>query len=130
MRIQRIDNNNVLNNKNTKSFKGSANGKYYEEWIIKEAKEAMHNPNWKDKFLKKKKTVSDSLKTWQDTLDTGGEEENIATRVILGVCSLGISEIGFGALGILEDRDENKRIDKTINKIRDCIEDLWREKNR
>ena len=130
MRIQRIENNNVLNNKNTMSFKGSANGKYYEDWIIKEAKEAMHNPNWKDKFLQKKKTVSDSLKTWQDTLDTGGEEENIATRVILGVCSLGISEIGFGALGILEDRDENKRIDKTINKIRDCIEDLWREKNR
>lgn len=130
MRIQRIENNNVMNNKHAKSFKGSANGKYYEDWIIKEAKEAMHNPNWKDKFLQKKKTVSDSLKTWQDTLDTGGEEENIATRVILGVCSLGISEIGFGALGILEDRDENKRIDKTINKIRDCIEDLWREKNR
>lgn len=38
MRIQRIENNNVMNNKNTKSFKGSANGKYYEDWIIKEAK--------------------------------------------------------------------------------------------
>lgn len=130
MRIQRIENNNVMNNKNTKSFKGSANGKYYEDWIIKEAKEAMHNPNWKDKFLKKKKTVSDSLKTWQDTLDTGGEKENIATRVILGICSLGITEVGFGTLGVLEDKSENKRIDETINKIHDCIEDLWREKNR
>ena len=131
MRIQKVANTSIINkNHNAKSFKGTANGNYYEDWIIKEAKEAMHNPNWKDKFLQKKKTVSDSLKTWQDTLDTGGEEENIATRVILGVCSLGISEIGFGALGILEDRDENKRIDKTINKIRDCIEDLWREKNR
>ncbi len=131
MRIQKVENTSIINkNHNAKSFKGTANGNYYEDWIIKEAKEAMHNPNWKDKFLQKKKTVSDSLKTWQDTLDTGGEEENIATRVILGVCSLGISEIGFGALGILEDRDENKRIDKTINKIRDCIEDLWREKNR
>ena len=117
-------------NKNAKSFKGTVNGKYYEDWIIKEAKEAMHNPNWKDKFLQDKKTVSDSLKTWQDTLDTCGEEENIATRVILGICSLGISEIGFGALGILEDKDKNKRIDETINTIRDCIEDLWREKNR
>ena len=131
MRIQKVENTSVINkNRNAKSFKGSVNGKIYEDWIIKEAKEALGNPNWKDKFLKRKKTVSDSLKTWQDTLDTGGEEENIATRVILGVCSLGISEIGFGALGILEDRDENKRIDKTINKIRDCIEDLWREKNR
>ena len=131
MRIQKVENTSVINkNHNAKSFKGSVNGKIYEDWIIKEAKEALDNPNWKDKFLKRKKTVSDSLKTWQDTLDTGGEEENIATRVILGVCSLGISEIGFGALGILEDRDENKRIDKTINKIRDCIEDLWREKNR
>ena len=50
MRIQRIENNNVLNNKNTKSFKGSANGKYYEDWIIKEAKEAMQKPNGKEKF--------------------------------------------------------------------------------
>ena len=106
MRIQKVENTSVINkNRNAKSFKGSVNGKIYEDWIIKEAKEALGNPNWKDKFLKRKKTVSDSLKTWQDTLDTGGEEENIATRVILGVCSLGISEIGFGALGILEDRD-------------------------
>lgn len=42
----------------------------------------MNNPDWKDKFIQKKKTVSDSLKTWQDTLDTGGENENMATRVI------------------------------------------------
>ena len=57
MRIQRIENNNVMNNKNTKSFKGYVNGKYYEDWIIREAKETMHNPNWKDKFLKKKKLL-------------------------------------------------------------------------
>ena len=63
MRIQRIENNNVLNNKNTMSFKGSANGKYYEDWIIKEAKEAMHNPNWKDKFLKKKKEMTNSTRS-------------------------------------------------------------------
>lgn len=111
------------------TFKGFANGRYYDDWIIKEAKEAMNNPDWKDKFIQKKKTVSDSLKTWQDTLDTGGENENMATRVILGICSLGISEIGFGALGILEDKNENKRIDETINKIRNCMVDLWREKN-
>lgn len=111
------------------TFKGFANGRYYDDWIIKEAKEAMNNPDQKDKFIQKKKTVSDSLKTWQDTLDTGGENENTATRVILGICSLGISEIGFGALGILEDKNENMRIDEAINKIRNCMEDLWREKN-
>ena len=125
MRIQKVENTSVINkNSNAKSFKGYVNGKYYEDWIIKEAKEAIHNPKWQDKFLEKKKSVSQSLKTWQDTLDTGGEEENIATRVFLGVCSLGISEIGFGALGILEDRDENKRIDKTISTIKDCIIDI------
>lgn len=90
----------------------------------------MHNPNWKDKFLQRKKTVTDSLKTWQDTLDAGDQEENVAARVLLGVFTLGISEVGFGALGILEDKDENKRIDETINQIRNCIEDLWREKNK
>ena len=119
----------LLIKNNMQTFKGFANGRYYDDWIIKEAKEAMNNPDWKDKFIQKKKTVSDSLKTWQDTLDTGGENENMATRVILGICSLGISEIGFGALGILEDKNENKRIDETINKIRNCMEDLWREKN-
>lgn len=125
MRIQKVENTSVINkNRNAKSFKGYVNGKYYEDWIIKEAKEALDNPKWQDKFLEKKKSVSQSLKTWQDTLDTGGEEENIATRVFLGVCSLGISEIGFGALGILEDRDENKRIDKTISTIKDCIIDI------
>lgn len=129
MRIQKIENSNIINKNNMQTFKGFANGRYYDDWIIKEAKEAMNNPDWKDKFIQKKKTVSDSLKTWQDTLDTGGENENMATRVILGICSLGISEIGFGALGILEDKNENKRIDKTINKIRNCMEDLWREKN-
>ena len=129
MRIQKIENSNIINKNNMQTFKGFANGRYYDDWIIKEAKEAMNNPDWKDKFIQKKKTVSDSLKTWQDTLDTGGENENMATRVILGICSLGISEIGFGALGILEDKNENKRIDETINKIRNCMEDLWREKN-
>ena len=125
MRIQKVENTSVINkNRNAKSFKGYVNGKYYEDWIIKEAQEALDNPKWQDKFLEKKKSVSQSLKTWQDTLDTGGEEENIATRVFLGVCSLGISEIGFGALGILEDRDENKRIDKTISTIKDCIIDI------
>ena len=119
----------LLIKNNMQTFKGFANGRYYDDWIIKEAKEAMNNPDWKDKFIQKKKTVSDSLKTWQDTLDTGGENENMATRVILGICSLGISEIGFGALGILEDKNENKRIDETINKIRNSMEDLWREKN-
>ena len=119
----------LLIKNNMQTFKGFANGRYYDDWIIKEAKEAMNNPDWKDKFIQKKKTVSDSLKTWQDTLDTGGENENMATRVILGICSLGISEIGFGALGILEDKNENKRIDETINKIRNCMVDLWREKN-
>lgn len=129
MRIQKIENSNIINKNNMQTFKGFANGRYYDDWIIKEAKEAMNNPDWKDKFIQKKKTVSDSLKTWQDTLDTGGENENMATRVILGICSLGISEIGFGALGILEDKNENKRIDETINKIRNCMDDLWREKN-
>ena len=51
MRIQKVENTSVINkNHNAKSFKGSVNGKIYEDWIIKEAKEALDNPNWKDKF--------------------------------------------------------------------------------
>lgn len=45
----------------------------------------------------------------------------------MGVFSLGITEIGFGALGILEDKQNNKKIDEQINKIKDCMIDLLKE---
>ena len=127
MRIQKIATDYQIRN-NTQSFKGFVNGKYYEDWIIKEAKEAFDNPKWRNKFLKNKKTVTESLKTWQDTLDTGGDAENKVTRVLMGIFSLGATEVGYGALGIIEDQQKNKEIDRNIEKIEDCMVDLNKEK--
>ena len=124
MRIQKITNNNYQTVKNANSFKGVVNGKHYEDEIINEAKKALNNPAWKDKFVQQKKTASEAISSWHDSLDAGGHSENIAARVALGVCSLGLTEVGFGALEVFETRQENKRIDKKIDNIKDCMDDL------
>ncbi len=129
MKIQKITTNYQTKN-NTQNFKGTVNGKYYEDWIIKEAKDAFDNPKWRNKFLKNKKTVTESLKTWQNSLDAGDETENKVTRALMGVFSLGVTEIGYGTLGIIEDQQKNKQIDKNIETIEDCMVDLKKEKNR
>ena len=128
MKIQKITTNYQTKN-NTQNFKGTVNGKYYEDWIIKEAKDAFDNPKWRNKFLKNKKTVTESLKTWQNSLDAGDETENKVTRALMGVFSLGVTEIGYGTLGIIEDQQKNKQIDKNIETIEDCMVDLKKEKN-
>ena len=129
MKIQKITTNYQTKN-NTQNFKGTVNGKYYEDWIIKEAKDAFDNPKWRNKFLKNKKTVTESLKTWQNSLDAGDETENKVTRALMGVFSLGVTEIGYGTLGIIEDQQKNKQIDKNIETIEDCMVDLKKEKNK
>ena len=48
----------------------------------------------------------------------------------MGVFSLGATEIGYGTLGIIEDQQKNKQIDKNIETIEDCMVDLKKEKNR
>ena len=129
MKIQKITTNYQTKN-NTQNFKGTVNGKYYEDWIIKEAKDAFDNPKWRNKFLKNKKTVTESLKTWQNSLDAGDETENKVTRALMGVFSLGVTEIGYGTLGIIEDQQKNKQIDKNKETKEDCMVDLKKEKNR
>ena len=69
-------------------------------------------------------------KTWQNSLDAGDETENKVTRALMGVFSLGVTEIGYGTLGIIEDQQKNKQIDKNIETIEDCMVDLKKEKNR
>lgn len=130
MRIQKITNNNYQTVKNANSFKGVVNGKHYEDEIIKEARKALKDPNWKDKFVKQKKTASEAIASWHDSLDAGGNSENLASRIAMGISSLGLTEVGFGTLEVIETRQENKRIDKKIDNIKDCMEDMWREKDR
>lgn len=127
MKIQPIINANNVNYQNKKvgkntnqpSFQGWVNGSYYKDEIIKEAKAAFDNPNWRDKFIAKKKSIGESLSTWHEN-DSAG----LPARIICGICSFGLTEIGFGTICTLEDQAENRRIDKMIKEIRDCIEDM------
>lgn len=127
MKIQAITNVNNANyqtkragkNNIQPSFQSYVNGNYYKDEIIKEAKAAFNNPNWRDKFLAKKKSIGESLSTWHDRDDAG-----LAGRIIGAIGSFGLTEIGFGTICTLEDQAENREIDRTIKEIRDCIEDM------
>ncbi len=134
MRVQKISivNNitqqkNITTNNMSLNFKGKVNGKEYEDWIIKEAKEALDNPKWRNEFLKQKQTVSEAISNWHETLDT---EAPKTTRVLMGIFSLGVTEVGYGLLNIAETRQENKQIDKKIEHIEDCMIDLQKEKSK
>ena len=115
------------NNQSNKSitFKGWVNGRYFENEIIKEAKEAFNNPNWKNNFLKMKTSIAETLTTWHDR-----DQAGIGGRIIGAICSLGLTEIGVGIVCTLEDQAENKRIDEKIEKIEECIEEIKRRRAR
>ena len=68
MKINQIlnyNNNNYHNTNHRKNnFKGYVNGNYYRDEIIMEAKKALNNPNWKEKFLASKTSLGESFSTW------------------------------------------------------------------
>ena len=128
MKIQTIENSNdsyyhknsfSKNSKRNPNFRGIVNGRYFENEIIKEAKEAFSNPNWKRKFLEMKTSVGETLSTWHDRDNAG-----IGGRIIGAICSFGLTEIGFGLVCTLQDQADNKMIDKKIEAIEDCIEEF------
>ena len=100
-------------------FKGKVNNRYFSDSVIWEAKQAFDNPNWRDKFLSRKTSISETLTTWHDR-DSAG----IGGRIIGALCSFGLTEIGFGILCTIEDQQENREIDKEIEKISECIEEI------
>ena len=66
-----------------------------------------------------KTSVGETLATWHDR-DSAG----LPARVIGAICSLGLTELGFGLICTLEDQADNKMIDKKISEIEDCIEEF------
>lgn len=127
MKVQRIDNTRNYKNNNKLAFQGTVNGKYYEDWVIAKAKATMHNSNWKDEFLKRKKNVTQTLEQWHENLDVEGPK---TTRVLMGIMSLGVTEVGYGLLSLFERKQDNEEIAREIEEISNCIADLWREQNK
>ena len=114
--------NNYSNNKTSKTFKGYVNGKYFRDEVISEAKKALKNPNWREKFLAQKKSLGDTLSTWHKREGSN----DIAGRVIMGIMTLGITEVTWGLANRAMDASENKGIDNFIREVEDCMDNLRR----
>ena len=103
-----------------KTFKGYVNGNYYSDEIIKKAKKALFDSNWKEKILAKKRTLKDSFSSWHNR----SGQNDIAGRVLMGVFTLGLTEVTWGLTQAAMDAMDNDNIDKEIEEIERCIEDL------
>ena len=119
MKIGAIANYHYSNSTN-KSFKGYVNGKYFADEIIKEAKLALKNPDWKNAFIAKKRSLGESFATWHNRQGSN----DIAGRVLMGVFTLGLSEVTWGIAQAALDATDNKQIDETIKEIEECMEEL------
>ena len=95
------------------------NGKYYADEIIMEAKKALKNPNWRNKFIAQKKSLGESLANWHNR-----EGNELAGRVLMGIFTLGLTEVTWGLANAAMDASDNKLIDKKIKQIEECMEDL------
>lgn len=124
MRINQISsfNSNVYQktHPNNTSFKGIVNGRYYRDEIIEAAKKALKDPNWKDRMLAKKRTLEESFATWHKR----GGDNDLAGRVLMGIFTLGITEVTWGLSQAAMDAQDNHQIDKDIEEIERCIDDL------
>ena len=94
---------------------------YDESLAIKEncIKEAFKNPNWRKKFMQAKRTVGESFATWHER-----EGNDLAGRVLMGIFTLGLTEITWGLAQTAMDAMDNKSIDRQVKEIEQCIEDL------
>lgn len=130
MKIQQIGNSNGVNYLRTKkdvfsnssmTFKGYVNGNYYKDSVIKIAKEALRNPNWKREFLERKELNKKNIYKWHEGLFDDNETAN---RILGAIFSLGLSELFFTGLFTANCVVDNALIEKKINEIERCIDDL------
>ena len=123
MKINQItnrDNRSYRTNYHQKTFKGIVNGKYFSEEVIAEAKKALNNPHWRDKFLARKRTINESLSTWHEREGSN----DLTGRILMGIFTLGISEITWGLAQTAMDASDNKSIDDFIKQVEECMKNL------
>ena len=119
MRIGNVQlfNRNYLSKYST--FKGYVNGHYYEDSIIEAAKKAFKNPHWRDELLAKKVSVGKAISSWHNN-DSAG----LPARILFGIASMGLTEVGFGIMSSLDAIRDNQEIDDMIQKIERCMRDF------
>ena len=133
MKIQQIGNSNGVNYLRTKkdvfsnssmTFKGYVNGNYYKDSVIKVAKEALRNPDWKREFLEQKELNKKNIYKWHEGLF---DDNKTANRILGAVFSLGLSELFFTGIFTANCVVDNALIEKKINEVERCMDDLKAE---
>ena len=125
MRIQKIDCTNKYPNRNSTSFQGIVNGHYYKDEIIALAKKYRYSSNWKEELRKGKESIEHAINNWHREVNWGdGGEYDTTNRTMLGIFTLGISEVIMGAGSSISAALNNKKIENMINEIAKCIDDL------
>jgi len=89
VRIEDVSTNFSVSKQN---FRGYVNGRYYEDWIISEAKKALKDTSWEKKFRKQRNLLRGYLNWHENIKDQGG----LTTRILMGTLSLGMSEVFVG----------------------------------
>ena len=111
----------VFNNSSL-AFRGYVNGNYYKDSVIAAAKAALKDTKWKEKLLEQKKDNIEGILKWHDTFDT-----DVGNRIVGAIFSLGLSELVFTTLSATTCIIGNTLIEKEIDQIARCIDDLRHE---
>lgn len=126
MKISKISTfSNQQNKTRNQNFCGYVNGKFYRDEVINEARNALKNPEWKEKIIARKRTLGETLSTWHEREGSN----DLATRILMGIFTLGLTELTWGAAHRIMDASDNKEIDNLIKEIEECIVDLENDDN-
>lgn len=121
--LQSINTNSTLNRKST-NFKGYVNGNYYKDEVIELAKKYKYNPHWKDELRKGKESIKKAISEWHYEYANPDSSNPTASRVLVGIFSLGLSEVIMNTTTAISTAVNNSGIEKLINEVAKCIDDL------
>lgn len=114
--VKKVGKNNIQ-----PSFQGYVNGNYYKDEIIALAKKYRYSSTWKDELRKGKESIKHAISNWHN--EYANDEDGIG-RTITAVTSFGLSELIMNTATGVGAAVKNRKIEKMINEIAKCIDDL------
>ena len=108
------------------NFKGIVNGKYYDDEIIRMAKQVMKNPSWQKDYNSGRFTLPELVKDYFDSL-VNVKNPTTWGRYGLAFVTMGVSELFFAGIVAAGAVGSNLYEDIKMNKIKNCIVDLVNE---
>ena len=129
MKIQSVQNSNIMNYKNNifnrnttqnPTFQGTVNGHYYKDEIVRLAQVYQYKSNWADELRNGKGSIGHAIKNWHNEFN---DKMGIG-RTIIAITSLGLSEICMDIISGAGAIVNNSNIENKISEIKNCIDDL------